>query len=720
MVLVGGGVLLLASCETTPQTTFVVTTTADGRDAAPGDGTCEMTPGAGDCSLRAAIDEVNVGTPDPPQIELPAGRYEITPGADDDANATGDLDLAPAAGTLQINGPDAVIDGLAGAGPLDVRSGHVTLARVAVTNGTDAVHVTAGAELTVVLATVHGNAGAGVRVDAGATASVVQATVSTNSGPGIDNDGTIALTYATITANGTGGVGGSGSGTALASIVADQAGGPDCSVPLTSDGHNLDGDGSCGLAEPSDASGGANLGPLSTDAVPFHVPDPVSAAVDSIAVAADRCGSGPGIIDQRKVGRPINGSCDRGAIEAPAPAVELLVDDAADAPDATPGNGRCDDALGGCTLRAAIDEVQAGTDLPIVIAPGIDPVLSITGTDDTNAAGDLDIATATSITGNGTTVDANLIDRAFHVRSGATLTLTGVSVTRGRADTGGAIRVDADADATITDATFTGNEAAGVESCSFNEFFVSCGGEGGGGAVWVGGSATIDRSTFSENRSTGDGGCVASPSPGPGSSYTTCSWADGGAIRGSATTTVRSSTFSANRVRSGQGGAVRGGAAKREHLRRQLVRDPVRHPPRVTGRPRRHRSGDHPRRVGPDRAGAAVRHDGVRWPQRRVRRLVRSATERLGRHRSTARPSRRQRRAHRHLPPVRQLTGGRRHPRRHRGALRRIHRHRPARGRSPRRRWLRRRLGRRDERVPRRRHRRRRGRCRRCARRRPR
>lgn len=61
---VSTGLLVTAvACEVPPPLpTFTVNTTTDGTDADPGDGICEMTVGAGDCSLRAAIDEGNAGT----------------------------------------------------------------------------------------------------------------------------------------------------------------------------------------------------------------------------------------------------------------------------------------------------------------------------------------------------------------------------------------------------------------------------------------------------------------------------------------------------------------------------------------------------------------------------------------------------------------------------------------------------------------------------------
>jgi hypothetical protein len=50
----------LAACDPPPPpTSFVVNTESTGTDADPGDGICEITPGTGDCSLRAAIEEGN-------------------------------------------------------------------------------------------------------------------------------------------------------------------------------------------------------------------------------------------------------------------------------------------------------------------------------------------------------------------------------------------------------------------------------------------------------------------------------------------------------------------------------------------------------------------------------------------------------------------------------------------------------------------------------------
>src|SRR5262245_14179766 len=83
---------VLAGCGV-PQRSFVVNSTVDAPDAAPGDNQCQ-TAVAGQCTLRAAIQEANA-TPQLDQITLaPVTLYQLTiAGADEDAAATGDLDV---------------------------------------------------------------------------------------------------------------------------------------------------------------------------------------------------------------------------------------------------------------------------------------------------------------------------------------------------------------------------------------------------------------------------------------------------------------------------------------------------------------------------------------------------------------------------------------------------------------------------------------------------
>ncbi|MBI1311873.1 hypothetical protein GC176_11320 [bacterium] len=89
--------------------TFTVNTTTDTIDASLGDDLAEDS--SGNVSLRAAIQETN-GTVGEARIDLPAGTYTLTrSGTDEDAAATGDLDITD---SLTITGAGAgqtIIDG---------------------------------------------------------------------------------------------------------------------------------------------------------------------------------------------------------------------------------------------------------------------------------------------------------------------------------------------------------------------------------------------------------------------------------------------------------------------------------------------------------------------------------------------------------------------------------------------------------------------------------
>lgn len=90
---------------------LVVDTTADAVDAHPGDGTCSTAGGA--CTLRAAIQEANA-LAGADTITLPAGTYTLSlVGADEDAAATGDLDITA---DLTINGGGANVTSIDAAG----------------------------------------------------------------------------------------------------------------------------------------------------------------------------------------------------------------------------------------------------------------------------------------------------------------------------------------------------------------------------------------------------------------------------------------------------------------------------------------------------------------------------------------------------------------------------------------------------------------------------
>ncbi|WP_197453020.1 S8 family peptidase [Rosistilla oblonga] len=83
-------------------TVFFVNSTDDAVDASPGDGVAQ--DASGRTTLRAAIQEANA-TPGDNTIVVPDGQYLLTiQGRNDDASATGDLDINDSVGTLYIVG----------------------------------------------------------------------------------------------------------------------------------------------------------------------------------------------------------------------------------------------------------------------------------------------------------------------------------------------------------------------------------------------------------------------------------------------------------------------------------------------------------------------------------------------------------------------------------------------------------------------------------------
>src|SRR5919197_1300453 len=99
-LLLAGLVLAVVRPPEAHAASFTVDSTADAVDAAPGDGACA--PAGGTCTLRAAVQETNAlgGTN---TINVPAGTYTLTlAGVDEDAAASGDLDVT--GGSLTIEG----------------------------------------------------------------------------------------------------------------------------------------------------------------------------------------------------------------------------------------------------------------------------------------------------------------------------------------------------------------------------------------------------------------------------------------------------------------------------------------------------------------------------------------------------------------------------------------------------------------------------------------
>ena len=222
-----------------------------------------------------------------------------------------------------------------------------------------------------------------------------------------------------------------------------------CAAPLESFGTNVTTDASCGLTDADDlVVADLGLGPLADNGGPTqtHLPTPRSPLLDRIVAVQDTSSSasarcGPGRFDQRGEPVPQGIACDIGSTEAPVVSlgtIEVTTPD--DGVDDVPGDGICHStAGGGCTLRAAVDESNRSTSIEtIVIASGIDPVLSIAGRgEDANATGDIDIAAPVMLAGTGSIVSGGGIDRVLDARSVlGPLVILGLTVADGDAGPG--------------------------------------------------------------------------------------------------------------------------------------------------------------------------------------------------------------------------------------------------------------------------------------------
>lgn len=170
--------------------------------------------------------------------------------------------------------------------------------------------------------------------------------------------------------------------------------------------------------------------------------------------------------------------------------------------DAFPGNGRCDISgdTGICTLRAAVQEANAGDSAATIVVPPGMYTLSRTGRDeDAAATGDLDLRKDMNIQGvpggAESTNIAGLGDRIFQIPSGVTVRIDDVTVSNGTApgrsvtpaSFGGGIYNDGNL--TFSQGVLRNNSAVSV-----------------GGAIWNTGAVTIIDSTIRNNNGGGSGG----------------------------------------------------------------------------------------------------------------------------------------------------------------------------------------------------------------------
>ncbi|MDH5734794.1 MAG: CSLREA domain-containing protein, partial [Gammaproteobacteria bacterium] len=302
---------------------------------------------------------------------------------------------------------------------------------------------------------------------------------------------------------------------------------------------------------------------------------------------------------------------------APVVALDFNVNSALDDVDINPGDGLCVTVTGSCTLRAAIQEANAGAGADIVHLLADTYVLTLGAKgEDLAAEGDLDVTDDLTITGAGNTltvIDGNATDRILDVRSGADLTLQNLGLQNGLlsgsyGDNGAAVRVLNKGTLTVSAVQFLNNEAfsggavyclgsghleitdalfdsnlsrstdgsggagsggalASIQQCSvsiMNSVFSNNTGRGYGGAIQMeSGELLIVGSTFSNNSSitapSNDGGAISifhgNLTVIVDSSFTGNSAADGGAISSRSPIYIFNSSFTANTAISNIGGA---------------------------------------------------------------------------------------------------------------------------------------------------------------------
>ncbi|EKD79223.1 MAG: polymorphic membrane protein, partial [uncultured bacterium] len=154
-----------------------------------------------------------------------------------------------------------------------------------------------------------------------------------------------------------------------------------------------------------------------------------------------------------------------------------------------------------CSLREAIAAANTASGTDTVAIPAGTYTLTITGNgEDDNATGDLDVTTTMSITGAGsgtTTINANgatTSDRALHVTSTGTLTLSDVTLTGGGLITNG-----------VGGGAFANESTATLDSVSVTSSTSGANGGGvGGGGIYNAGTLTVSNTTISSNSVTAD------------------------------------------------------------------------------------------------------------------------------------------------------------------------------------------------------------------------
>jgi hypothetical protein len=192
---------------------------------------------------------------------------------------------------------------------------------------------------------------------------------------------------------------------------------------------------------------------------------------------------------------------------------------------------------GAGSLRAAIADAQSGD--TIVFAPSLDgQTIAL------SKGGELLIDKNLTIAGPGAgqlTVSGNKTSRVFEVATGMQVTLSGLTISNGKAVYGGGILNNGAL--TVSNSTVSGNYATVPSTKIFNE----------GGGIDNFGTLTVSNSTLSNNVTTGTGGGIKSAGNLTVTNSTVLGNTGGGIDCAGTTTTISGSTVSQNSAGAGAG-----------------------------------------------------------------------------------------------------------------------------------------------------------------------
>ena len=389
----------------------------------------------------------------------------------------------------------------------------------------------------------HGNGGGLWHIAPDHTASVNNSTLNLNS------------------ASNGGGLWAAGSPLALYSSIVANSTGSNCAGALSSQGYNLDSDGTCKLTGPGDLSGtlqtafDPQLGPLtSLDAsTPVHVPGNDSPVLDAGNPQCPQPTPNPDEgTDQQGVTRPQNLRCDIGAVDVKAKDLgDVFV-----APDGSDTADCFSQARPCASLTQAVANSKAGD--TIVVAAG-------TYTVGTTVTFNKDL-TVTGAEAGSTIFDGGGQVQVFHIAPGTTVTLHGLTVQNGTDNAGGGIHNEGTL--TLSDCTVQKNatsaDGGGVYNDKGTLTLLNCtvssntAGNNGGGIVNAAGTLSLTATTLSGNTATGFGGGIYND----GSASVTTSTlsgnsaGSGGSLWNGSTVEITNSTLSGNAATHEGGGGI--------------------------------------------------------------------------------------------------------------------------------------------------------------------